>query len=199
MNDRLSHIPIGIAPPFRDRAPHSAPSGDTEYIKSAAELHARRREQERLAALRAEADAKAQDAIASEAVTKPPAAASLRRQTGSTAKPQGNRPSLSPEQRAAERALFRHGCGWLQLHLMCAKSSCRKSGGCRGEPVACFRAAMPHVPETARQFVRAMLEGQELGLSFEEAMEDAEDLQAGWEGWIAGLEAAAKARVKKAR
>jgi hypothetical protein len=108
-------------------------------------------------------------------------------------------PALSHEQSVAQRALFRHACDWLELHHLCSNTDCNRAKRCRGEAVACLRAAIPHVPESARQFVRSMIEGQELGLSFEEAFEDAEELADGWEAWIAGLQAASKAgtRVKR--
>ena len=174
-SDPIRHLPASRIPLFRDNGPRPDPAGEADYIKSAAALHAQLRERDR-----AEADAAA-----------PP-----HQQKSSAATPQANRPVMSHEQREAERALFRHAGNWLELHHLCRNKRCRRAGECRGEPVACFRAAMPKVPEAARQFVRAMIEGQELGLSFEEAMEDAEELQVGWAAWIAGLEAAAAARVR---
>jgi hypothetical protein len=198
VSDYIRHLPAGRVPLFRASEPRSAPTGQTEeeLVTIGAELRARRREEQREAALRAEADAGAQQEIAPEGVTPPsPAAAPAScQQEVSTVKPQTNRPVLSHEQRCAERALFRCACNWLELHHLCANARCRKSGSCRGEAVACLRAAIPLVPESARQFVRGMIEGKELDLDFEEAFEDAGEFQDGWSAWIAGLQAAARRR-----
>ena len=137
-------------------------------------------------------------------VLPPPAAQHPFQQEISTVKPQTSlpvlsqpnlsQPSLSHAQRSAERAAWRHACDWLELHHLCANARCRRAGRCHGEPMACFRAAVPLVPEAARQFVRRMIEGQELGLDFEEAFEGAADFHDGWFAWIAGLQAAADRR-----
>jgi hypothetical protein len=112
-------------------------------------------------------------------------------------KPQSALPVLSHEQRVAQRAVFRHACDWLDLHHLCANARCRKAKSCRGEPMACLRVGVAQAPESARTFVRLMIEGKELGLSFEEAMDDAEEFQDGWAAWIAGLKAAQAAKPAK--
>ncbi len=91
---------------------------------------------------------------------------------------------------AAERAIWRHGCNWLELFRLCRRSRCRHAGQCRGEPTACLRAGVQHAPDSVRQFVIGMIKGQELGLSFDEAFEDAADYQDAYFAWVAGLEAA---------
>jgi hypothetical protein len=180
MND-LRHVPAGQVPVSCDSGPRVASESSLHDVlkEIAADAKARRNER-REAALRAQAERETKS--------------DERRMP----KPQAGRPALSQEQRKAERALFRHGCDWLALHHLCSKMRCRKAQRCRGDAVACLRAAIPLVPESARQFVREMIEGQEWGLSFEEAMEKAEELQDGWASWIAGLEAASKARGKAA-
>jgi hypothetical protein len=120
-----------------------------------------------------------------------------RREEEASSKRKPALPQVSHEQRTAERAMWRHACDWLELHHLCANTRCHRAGRCRGEPIACLRARIPQVPEAARQFVRRMIEGQELCLPFEEAFEDAGELQDGWSAWIAGLEAAAKARPRQ--
>lgn len=197
MSDFLRNLPGAVAPIFRDSG-RAAPPERVEFIKSAADLHARRREEERQAALRAEAEAGAQQDIALEEVPppSPTAAPSSRQQDVPNVKREPEPPALSYEQHSAQRAVFRHACNWLQLHHLCGNPHCRRAKNCRGNPMNCMRAAVPHVPESARQFVRGMIEGKELDLDFEEAFEDAEEFQESWAGWIAGLQAAAKAGNK---
>lgn len=135
-------------------------------------------------------------AVSAPAHAAPPVREEKVREEKAAPKPQPAMPVLSHEQSVAQRAVFRHACDWFELHHLCANANCRKARGCRGEPMACLRAAIPQVPESARQFVRGMIEGQEVGLDFEEAFEDAEEFQDGWAAWIAGLQAAGKAKAK---
>jgi len=96
---------------------------------------------------------------------------------------------LTPEQHRAERAAWRHACNWFQLHHLCDHGRCRRAGRCRGDPMACLRAGVPRVPQSARDFVSSMMKAQDLGLPFEEAFEDAADCFEGYEAWSAGLAA----------
>jgi hypothetical protein len=91
---------------------------------------------------------------------------------------------------AAERERWRHACDWLELFCICRRQSCRRAAHCRGEPTACLRAGVQQAPEPAREFVRRMMQAQELGLPFDEAFEDAADCHDGYFGWLAGLAAA---------
>ena len=97
-----------------------------------------------------------------------------------------------PEARRIERLIWRHACNWLELHRICRQARCRHAGRCRGNPETCLRAGVRLAPQPARDFVRSMMQAQELGLSFEEAFEDAADHREGYCGWITGLWAAAK-------
>jgi len=97
--------------------------------------------------------------------------------------------TLSGKQHRAMCALWRHACDWFELHRICRQARCRRAGRCRGEPVGCLRAGARRVPQPARDFVRAMMQAQELGLPFEEAFEDADDYHDGYFGWLAGLAA----------
>ena len=40
---------------------------------------------------------------------------------------------------------------------LCGRTACRRAGGCRGEPRACFDRHLPSVPQEARDGVRRML------------------------------------------
>ena len=97
---------------------------------------------------------------------------------------------LSGDQHRLERQRWRHACDWLELFRICRQARCRHAGRCRGEPVACLRAGVRQAPQPARDFVRAMMQAQELGLPFEEAFEDLADCHDGYFGWLAGLAAA---------
>jgi hypothetical protein len=89
-----------------------------------------------------------------------------------------------------ERRGLREACNWLELSRICRKARCRKAGRCRGEPLACLRAGLALAPEPAREFVRSMMQARDLGLSFEEAFEDAADCHDGYFAWLDGLRAA---------
>jgi hypothetical protein len=96
----------------------------------------------------------------------------------------------------AVRARWRNACDWLELFRICRQARCRHAGRCRGEPVGCLRAGVRHAPQPARDFVRAMMQAQDQGLSFEEAFEDLAELHDGYFGWLAGL-AAARQRSRR--
>jgi len=195
-SDYIRDLPGAQAPMFRASAPRPVPTEQTEeeLVKIGRELRARCLEEERKA-LAGKTESAAETAPANEPVTPPRVAQQpSSHQDVSTAKFKPAPPTLSYEQRSALRAVWRDACDWLQLHHLCRNARCRKAEACRGEPMNCMRAAIPLVPESARQFVRSMIEGKALDLDFEEAFEDAEELQDGWAAWIAGLQAAAKAR-----
>jgi hypothetical protein len=60
----------------------------------------------------------------------------------------------------------------------------------RATIVACLHAGVQHAPDSVRQFVLSMMKGQDVGLSFDEAFEDAADYHDAYFAWLAGLEAA---------
>jgi hypothetical protein len=95
---------------------------------------------------------------------------------------------------AATRALWRRGCAWLELHRTCRHARCRRARGCRGNPVTCLPAGVRLAPQPVRTYVRLMMEAQDLGLTVEEAMENAADYEDAYAAWIAGLAAARRER-----
>lgn len=94
----------------------------------------------------------------------------------------------------AERLAWRHACDWLALYCICRNARCHRAQRCRGEPVACLRAGAARAPQPVRDFVSRMMKAQELGLSVDEALDDAADDFDSYDAWIAGLEAARRRR-----
>jgi len=95
----------------------------------------------------------------------------------------------------AERWHWRHACNWLELFRLCGQTRCRHASRCRGEPVRCLHAGVPHVPQSARLFVERMMKAKELGLSFEEAFDDVAEHHDGYFAWLAGLRAVAPSQA----
>jgi hypothetical protein len=56
--------------------------------------------------------------------------------------------------------------------------------------MACLREGVQHAPDSVRQFVVSMIKARDVGLSFDEAFEDAADFHDAYFAWLAGLEAA---------
>ena len=74
----------------------------------------------------------------------------------------------------------------MSVPKLCARAKCRRAQWCRGEPRICLARYAPLVPEDAREGVKAMIEGRERGLSFDEAREafvEIEDLFA-WQALV---------------
>ena len=78
------------------------------------------------------------------------------------------------------------------LWSLCAKPACRRARACQRDPHDCLARYAALVPQAARDGVKAMLEGQRYGLSYDELREDAPDEIAALESWIAQTEAAAR-------
>ena len=53
---------------------------------------------------------------------------------------------------------------------LCGRAACRKARTCRGTPEDCLKRCMPLVPEDARMWVVALMEGKEFGEPFEVAL-----------------------------
>jgi hypothetical protein len=206
----LSDIPIGIAPIFRASASGPAPGDQAPTKTRADEMHARETGNASPATATAAAHTTPTPTSASartEPVTPasswqeliaaaeqrfpapaPDAEHALHREAEREAAPRSDLPPVHVS--GAERWIWRHGCNWFELFRLCRRSRCRKAGRCRGEPVACLQAGVRHAPDNVRQFVSSMMKAQELGLSFEEAFEDAADYHDAYFAWLAGLQAA---------
>jgi hypothetical protein len=96
----------------------------------------------------------------------------------------------NPQEELVGLSRVRHACNWFGLFHLCARTRCRKARGCRGNPVSCLREGAPRAPAAVRALVRHMLESQDRGLSFDEAMDELADGQfVAYECWIAGIQA----------
>ncbi len=72
------------------------------------------------------------------------------------------------------------------LPALCSRAKCRRAQWCRGEPRDCLARYAPLVPEDAREGAKAMIDGRQRGLSFDEAREEfaeIDDLIA-WQGLV---------------
>jgi hypothetical protein len=98
--------------------------------------------------------------------------------------------SAATELHLVQRQGFREACKWFELWRICRKARCRKAGRCRGEAAACLRAGLALAPDSAREFVRRMMQARDLGLSFDEAFEGAAHCHDGYFAWLDGLRAA---------
>jgi hypothetical protein len=96
---------------------------------------------------------------------------------------------LPPAPRLLHRYRWREVCNALELFRICGTARCRRTQHCRGDPVACLRSGVQHAPEVA-EFSCAMLHGQDEGLNFEDAFEEALDKHPeAYDAWISGLSA----------
>ena len=91
-----------------------------------------------------------------------------------------NHPALIPALRWMANML----CLW----GLCAKPACRRAQACKRDPHECLKRYAPLVPEDARAGVKAMLEGLQYGLSYDEMRADAPDEVAAVEAWIARVD-----------
>ncbi len=60
---------------------------------------------------------------------------------------------------AAETRVLRYMSDSLALPALCRTATCRRTGHCKGEPRECLRRLAPLVPEDAREWMKAALEG----------------------------------------
>lgn len=58
------------------------------------------------------------------------------------------------------------------LSHLCTRAKCRRAHACCGEPRICLARYAPLVPEDAREGAKAMLDGRERGLSFDDARKE---------------------------
>jgi hypothetical protein len=77
-----------------------------------------------------------------------------------------------PADHPALTSLLRWIADLMCLSALCARAKCRRAGRCRGEPRACLARCAPLVPEDAREGVKAMIEGRERGLTFDDLREE---------------------------
>jgi len=100
--------------------------------------------------------------------------------------------ALTAGGRASARARHRFVCDALHLYRLCPRASCRKSESCRGNPFACYESVRP--PEQALDHVATLMLAHsvpEIGL----LSRDRTNERLAYEGWVAGVEAGAKARA----
>lgn len=83
--------------------------------------------------------------------------------------------SLTPAQRDAETEFFRYLANCLHLFGLCRHKRCYRERACKHNPRECVARYMPLVPEDARAFVRAMLEGRNKDLDFDAMKEGHEE------------------------
>jgi hypothetical protein len=69
------------------------------------------------------------------------------------------------DERASKRLIADLYCIW----RLCGRAECRRARTCRGTPEDCLGRCMPLVPEDARMWVVALMQGKELGETFEQA------------------------------
>ena len=108
-------------------------------------------------------------------------------------------PSPAQSRHDAETALLRYAGTLLCLHVFCPLRACRRARRCKGEPRDCVPRYTPLVPEDARAGVEAMLEGRDLGLSFEELREEAPDEMNAAILWIGKSHASGQPRARRRR
>jgi hypothetical protein len=56
-------------------------------------------------------------------------------------------------------------CFW----RLCGQPTCRRARACRGAPERCLKRLMPLVPKEARDWLVELMQGRELGETFDEA------------------------------
>jgi hypothetical protein len=103
---------------------------------------------------------------------------------------QGNDPGKLADNPDSGRAI----CDALWLHRICSKATCRRARVCRGVGVLCIRDHGQIVPEEVWEWVCAILDARDEGLSHDEIMESIESLKGAYFGWLAGIEAGLTAR-----
>ena len=97
----------------------------------------------------------------------------------------------SPTETSALRELATMLCLW----GLCAKAACRRARACKSEPRRCLSRYAPLVPEEARDGVAALVEGRQLGLSFEELFSEAPFELAALDDWAGRVHAAMRDRA----
>ena len=100
---------------------------------------------------------------------------------------------LSPaptEDGTAGRAI----CNALYLFLICPQHRCRRAGACSGSPQTCVRRHARTVPEEVWDWVFAVLDAKEDGLTLEATMESLEPFAPAYLAWISGVIAGTEAR-----
>jgi hypothetical protein len=65
----------------------------------------------------------------------------------------------------------------MRLCGLCERAACRRAQACRGDPRACVLRYAPLVPEEVRDAAKAMFEGQERRLSFDELRDETPEIE----------------------
>ena len=104
------------------------------------------------------------------------------------------KPPFDPAKKALARKTLRRVAGLLGLPHLCRHSACRRTGECRQNPQKCLPALTKSVPEEARAWVRGLIEAQDRGLDFDEALEEIAEWDEAYSAWIEGLNARSKRR-----
>jgi hypothetical protein len=84
---------------------------------------------------------------------------------------------------AAETRVFRYMSDCLLLPLLCRSAACHRRRQCRGQPRDCLARFTPLVPEEARDWMKAALEGLRQHRPFEEVCENYPDELAAFAEW----------------
>ena len=92
----------------------------------------------------------------------------------------------------SETRMLRYMSDCLALPALCRNATCRRMKQCKGQPRDCLSRFAPLVPEDAREWVKAMLEGLDDRRDFDDVREDYPDEFAAFIAW---REALANARI----
>ena len=87
-----------------------------------------------------------------------------------------------------ETALARRISDMMQLSTLCRRAGCYRAKACRGEPRACLARYAPLVPDEARDWVKAMLDGMQDRLDFDEVLAAHADEFEAYADWLAMLD-----------
>jgi hypothetical protein len=74
---------------------------------------------------------------------------------------------------APETPALRYVSRVMHLYGLCRNAACRRARACRASPKDCLSRYAPLVPEEAREGVKAMIDGQNAGLTFDAMYEEA--------------------------
>ena len=96
--------------------------------------------------------------------------------------------SLTPSERREETEMFRYIATCMHLFGLCRHTNCFRTRACKHNPRECVARYAPLVPDDARAFMRAMLDGRNKGLDFDAMKEGHEDELEELEYWHALVE-----------
>jgi hypothetical protein len=96
-----------------------------------------------------------------------------------------NDPDNDPAFIPALRWMSNMACLW----SFCRNPACSRARQCKRDPRFCLRRYAPLLPDEVRDGIKLMLEGQRSGKSYDDLAEEAPDLIAAVEDWIARVDA----------